>query len=126
MDNCDNLNNSSLLGTTVSSPTKIEKALLSESNEAPKKLSSPFQSWMTTAKLCFGNGYLSVPNVFTFTGWLGGFVLFGTIGSLNIYTMHQNLHVAERYPGIHSYSEMVFNVYGKWGKRSVDVCIYIV
>ena len=120
------MNSSSLLATTVSSPTKIEDEFPVENNEATKKLSTPFQSWMTTAKLCFGNAYLSIPNVFTFTGWLGGAILFGAIGSINIYTMHQNLHVAEKFPGIHSYSEMVFKVYGKWGKRCIDTCIYIV
>lgn len=93
MDERDNLNSSSMLATTIESPTMIKNDLLGE--KAAKKLSTPFQSWMTTAKLCFGNAYLSVPNVFTFTGWLGGSVLFGTIGLINIYTMHQNLHVAE-------------------------------
>ena len=68
--------------------------LMSSSEEFPpenKKLSSPIQSWFTTAKLIFGNAYLSIPNVFTFTGWLGGIFLFSSIGALNIYTMHQNL-----------------------------------
>lgn len=46
---------------------------------------------MNSAKLCYGNAYLSIPNVFSKTGWLGGLILFPTVGVLNIYTMMQNL-----------------------------------
>ena len=52
-----------------------------------RKQSAPWQSWINSAKLCFGNAYLSIPNVFSKTGWLGGIVLFSIIGALNIYTM---------------------------------------
>ena len=52
-----------------------------------KKQSSDFQSFMNSAKLCYGNAYLSIPNVFSKTGWLGGILLFVITGLLNIYTM---------------------------------------
>lgn len=42
---------------------------------------------MLSAKLCYGNAYLSIPNVFSKTGWLGGIFLFCMVGLLNIYTM---------------------------------------
>jgi hypothetical protein len=42
---------------------------------------------MNSAKLAYGNAYLSIPNVFSYTGWLGGIILFCVVGSLNIYTM---------------------------------------
>lgn len=71
-----------------------------------RRQSSDFQSWMNSAKLCYGNAYLSIPNVFSKTGWLGGLLLFSIVGLLNIYTMMQNLVVASRYPRLHSYSEI--------------------
>lgn len=40
--------------------------------------------------------------------------------------MHQNLIVADRYPGVHSYSTVVDKIKGKSWKLVVDVCIYIV
>ena len=55
--------------------------------EVVQKRSSDFQSFMNSAKLCYGNAYLSIPNVFSKTGWLGGIILFTFIGLLNIYTM---------------------------------------
>ena len=90
-----------------------------------RKQSSDLQSFMNSAKLCYGNAYLSIPNVFSKTGWLGGLVLFLSIGLLNIYTMMQNLIVAEKYPRLHSYSEIGMQVFGKWGKLAVDVPIWI-
>ena len=90
-----------------------------------RRKSSDFQSWMNSAKLAYGNAYLSIPNVFSKTGWLGGIVLFSLVGVLNIYTMMQNLIVAERYPRLHSYSEIGGKIFGKWGKIAVDVPIWI-
>ena len=80
---------------------------------------------MNSAKLAYGNAYLSIPNVFSKTGWLGGIILFSVVGILNIYTMMQNLLVAERHPRLHSYSEIGGKVFGKWGKVAVDVPIWI-
>ena len=80
---------------------------------------------MNSAKLCYGNAYLSIPNVFSKTGWLGGLLLFTIVGLLNIYTMMQNLLVAERHPRLHSYSEIGGKVFGKYGKWAVDIPIWI-
>jgi hypothetical protein len=52
-----------------------------------RKQSSDFQSFVNSCKLCFGNAYLSIPNVFSLTGWLGGIFLMSFVGALNIYTM---------------------------------------
>ena len=52
-----------------------------------RRKSSDFQSWMNSAKLAYGNAYLSIPNVFSKTGWLGGLILFSIVGVLNIYPM---------------------------------------
>ena len=95
-------------------------------NEAnDRRRSSDFQSFMNSCKLAYGNAYLSIPNVFSKTGWLGGLILFSIVGILNIYTMMQNLVVAERHPRLHSYSEIGGKVFGKWGKIAVDVPIWI-
>lgn len=80
---------------------------------------------MNSAKLAYGNAYLSIPNVFSKTGWLGGIVLFTIVGILNIYTMMQNLLVAERHPRLHSYSEIGLQVFGRVGKWAVDIPIWI-
>ena len=80
---------------------------------------------MNSAKLCYGSAYLSIPSVFAKTGWLGGIILFSIVGLLNIYTMMQNLLVAERHPRLHSYSEIGGKVFGKWGKVAVDTAIWI-
>jgi len=73
----------------------------------------------------FGNAYLSIPNVFSLTGYVGGYVLFSVVGSLNIYTMIQNLDLAERYPLTHSYSEIGEKIAGKCGKVIVDISIWL-
>ena len=80
---------------------------------------------MLSAKLCFGSAYLTIPNVFSKTGWLGGIFLYFTVALLNIYTMLQELDVASRYPRLHSYSEIGGKVFGKWGKTGIDISIWI-
>ena len=80
---------------------------------------------MNSAKLAYGNAYLSIPNVFSYTGWLGGLILFSFVGALNIYTMLQNLWVADQHPGVHSYSEIGLKVFGRKGKFCVDTSIWI-
>ena len=96
-----------------------------ESEAQARRKSSDFQSFMNSVKLAYGNAYLSIPNVFSKTGWLGGILLFSVVGILNIYTMMQNLLVAERHPRLHSYSEIGGKVFGKWGKLAVDTAIWI-
>ena len=90
-----------------------------------RKQSSNLQSWFNSAKLCFGNAYLSIPNVFSKTGWLGGIILFVVIGMINVYTMIIQLKVAERYPKLHSFSEIGNKVFGRKGKLFVDIPIWI-
>lgn len=80
---------------------------------------------MNTSKLFFGNAYLSIPNTFASTGWLGGLILFVLIGPINGYTMLLNLKVADRHPGVPSYSELSKKVFGKVGKTIVDISIWI-
>ena len=80
---------------------------------------------MNSAKLAYGNAYLSIPDVFSKTGWLGGIILFSLVGILNIVTMMQNLDVAAVHPRLHSYSEIGGKVFGKWGKLAVDIPIWI-
>lgn len=52
---------------------------------------------MNSVKLFLGNVYLTIPNVFSHTGWLGGILLYSTIALLNTYTMTQILGVASIY-----------------------------
>ena len=75
--------------------------------------------------MCFGNAYLSIPNVFSKTGWLGGICLFLVIGLINIYTMIIQIKIAEKHPKLHSYSEIGGKIFGKRGKLAVDIPIWI-
>ena len=61
------------------------------------KKSSNFQSFMNSVKLFLGNVYLTIPNVFSKTGWLGGIMLYSIVALLNSYTMTQILKVTETY-----------------------------
>jgi len=61
------------------------------------KKSSNFQSYMNSVKIFLGNVYLTIPSVFSHTGWLGGILLYSTIALLNTYTMTQMLNVASIY-----------------------------
>jgi amino acid permease len=80
---------------------------------------------MNTAKLFFGNAYLSIPNTFMFAGLFGGIFMFSFVGMINCYTMLQILMVAERYPKVGSYSQLSLKVFGKKGKIIVDISIWI-
>ena len=90
-----------------------------------KQQSSNFQSYINTVKLYFGNAYISLPNTFMYSGWLGGMILILTVGVINCYTMLLNIYVAERYPEISSYSLLAKKIYGKNGKLIVDISIWI-
>ena len=80
---------------------------------------------MNTAKLFFGNAYLSIPNTFMFAGVIGGILMFSLVGALNCYTMIQILKIADKYPNIGSYSQLSLKVFGKKGKIVVDISIWI-
>jgi len=80
---------------------------------------------MNTAKLFFGNAYLSIPKTFSYSGIIGGIVMFTVVGMINCYTMLQNLRVADRHPRIGSYSKLSSVVFGKLGKWIVDISIWI-
>ncbi len=49
--------------------------------------STAFQSYMNSIKIFLGNVYLTMPNVFSKTGWLGGILLYSGICVINTYTM---------------------------------------
>jgi len=58
------------------------------SNTEPKQpKSSNFQAYINTAKLFFGNAYLSIPNTFSYSGIVGGILMFSVVGAINCYTM---------------------------------------
>ena len=74
--------------------------------------------------MILGNAYLTIPSVFALTGWLGGLILFPTLGILNIYTMILNCDLAEFYPQAHSYTEIGFLVGGWKGKIVTQIAIW--
>ena len=49
--------------------------------------SKPYQSYFNSVKIFLGNAYLTIPNVFKRTGWIGGIVLLTVIALLNCISM---------------------------------------
>ena len=80
---------------------------------------------MNTAKLFFGNAYLSIPKTFSYSGIVGGILMFTIVGLINCYTMLLNLKVADRHPRIGTYSKLSSKVFGPVGKIIVDISIWI-
>ena len=80
---------------------------------------------MNMVKLYFGNAYMSIPNTFSYTGFIGGVMLFSVVGAINCYTMLLILYISDRHKGVPSYSEMGKRILGQKGKILVDISIWI-
>lgn len=80
---------------------------------------------MVTLKLFFGLSYLSLPNTFALSGIIGGMIMLTFVVTLNLITMNQCLEVVKKHPGVKSYSELGFKVFGKRGKMLIDICIIL-
>ncbi|CDW82702.1 UNKNOWN [Stylonychia lemnae] len=98
-----------------------DKSIDTENN----KKASDFQCLMISIKLFFGLSYLSIPNTFSLGGVIGGTVMLTVVVCLNLITMMQVLSVGNQHPGVKSYSELGYKVFGKRGKVLVDLCICI-
>lgn len=59
--------------------------------------SNAYQSYFNSVKIFLGNVFLTMPNVFKETGWLGGLLLYSMIAAMNAYTMNQILIVGREY-----------------------------
>lgn len=101
------------------------------------KKSSNFQSYMNSVKIFLGNVYLTIPVVFSHTGWLGGIMLYSVVALLNTFTMTQILEVAHSYSQkkdpdtgrvteVKSYTDLGERVHGKNGKYAVVLFMFIV
>lgn len=66
-----------------------------------------------------------MPNVFSISGWLGGWVLFVGCGQIAVLTMFYNTAIARKYPGTNGYSKLCNQVFGKFGKLTIDISIWI-
>jgi len=64
----------------------MEKQVQETFENQPK--SSNIQSYFNSVKIFLGNVFLTMPNVFSQTGWLGGMILYSVIAVLNTYTMN--------------------------------------
>ena len=49
--------------------------------------SNSFQSYVNSVKIFLGNTYLTIPAVFSKTGWAGGIFLYVSVALMNAYTM---------------------------------------
>ncbi|CDW86143.1 UNKNOWN [Stylonychia lemnae] len=87
------------------------------------KKASDFQCFTVSMKLFFGLSYLSIPNTFKLAGVIGGVIMLSFVTIINFLTMNQCLSVAKQFPGVKSYSELGFRVFGKRGKFLVDVTV---
>ena len=92
---------------------------------------------MNSVKLFLGNVYLTIPHVFSKTGWLGGILLYSLVAILNSYTMIQQLEVVRRLSlvrdpdtgkpiEIKSYTDLAHRVHGPKGKYLVVILLFIV
>jgi amino acid permease len=70
---------------------------------------------MVTVKLFFGISYLSMPNVFSHCGILGGPLLFAIVIGMNGVTMLQLIRTSELYHGVKSYSDLGLRILGEKG-----------
>ena len=104
-------------GRTVNDESLVYSNKLAKSNN--------FQSFINMIKLYIGNAYMSIPNTFSYTGFIGGIVLFSVVGAINCYTMLQILYISDRHHGVPSYSELGNRIYGQKGKLLIAVSIWI-
>lgn len=92
---------------------------------------------MNSVKVFLGNVYLTIPHVFSHTGWLGGIMLYSLVALLNTYTMTQILEVSRIYSlkrdeatgearEVKSYTDLSERVHGTKGKYAVIVFMFIV
>ena len=92
---------------------------------------------MNSVKVFLGNVYLTIPHVFSHTGWLGGIMLYSIVALLNTYTMTQILEVSRIYSlkrdeatgearEVKSYTDLSERVHGTKGKYAVIVFMFIV
>jgi len=90
---------------------------------------------MNNVKVFLDFDFLTIPHVFSQTGWLGGIMLYCLIAALNLFTMTQVLAVAKTYSErkdkagetrvITSYTELAERIHGKLGKYAVIVFLFI-
>ena len=90
---------------------------------------------MNSIKIFLGNVYLTIPNVFSKTGFIGGLFLYSIVAVLNTYTMNLILHVAEMVSKrrlitgecrvVKSYSDLGARLWGPRGKIIVDIALFI-
>ena len=91
---------------------------------------------MNSIKVFLGNIYLTIPNVFTFTGWMGGITLYTLVAALNTYTMITILEVAAIFSNrpnekgskteVKSYVDLSERIHGNKGKIAVMIFMFIV
>lgn len=80
--------------------------------------------------------FLTIPNVFSKTGWLGGILLYTIVASLNTYTMTNILEVASVYSKkpnekghfreVKSYTDLAERIQGNMGKLLCIIFMFIV
>lgn len=91
---------------------------------------------MNSVKIFLGNVYLTIPNVFSQVGWLGGITLYSLVALLNTYTMTSILEVAKIYSEkkdekgqkseVKSYTDLAQRIHGKPGQIGVIIFMFIV
>jgi len=108
-----------------------QKPLLEKGTEMPvvEIKSSPIQSYLNSAKLFFGNAYLTIPSVMMRTGVVGGIFIYLMVAFLNLVSMLMICKVAEKRSTptapIRSLSHLGENIFGKRGKIAVDSAIVV-
>ncbi|CDW84980.1 UNKNOWN [Stylonychia lemnae] len=112
---------------------EMEKQVQESYENQPK--SSNVQSYFNSVKIFLGNVFLTMPNVFSQTGWLGGVILYSFIAVLNTYTMNQMIWVGRVYSkkknvhglttNVTSYTDLSYRIHGDNGKIFVIIFMFI-
>lgn len=100
------------------------------------KLSNNFQAYMNNVKVFIDIDYLTIPNVFSQVGLVGGLILYPAVAFLNSITMDLVLQVARIYSEkkdangrcseVRSYTDLAERINGRIGKTVVTIFIFIV
>lgn len=92
--------------------------------------SKPYQSYFNSTKIFLGNAYLTIPNVFKRTGWIGGIILFSVIALLNCISMSMVMKAAQKKSTltnkISSFSALAAKTTGRTGKVISDLSVFLV
>jgi amino acid permease len=115
--------------TPMNSKTFDRMSFLLKSDNPLTHKSKGYQLYFNSVKIFLGNAYLTIPNVFKRTGWIGGIVLFVIVALLNCVSMSMVMTTASKKSTlsnkIASFSSLAQKVLGTKGKIVSDISVLL-